>query len=562
MSIMKTKLTGTALLILAVFIQVLAATAFPKSSLDLYAEYNQNGNRLKEVFLKETPFATHIRYDHFYKDVPVRGSFLVIHIPNQPNHSSLITNRLCKIFDAHGSGDSSGTRYWLFRKGNPVLCEKQLIRNAVNGATEIRYLANGEIVAREDARRYHHPQPDTMVNIQVFMPNPIETSNSEYGTWLSDNNDQESSNFHTEYFSAKLGLKKAFGKFNLDDSLLFYSDVSAPNLSYFPTQNTSFIFNRSETGFELTNSYFHLKAYSNSLIKAGYRSLLDTLVIDPHAMNGEDQSAFNAHIEPHTIEFGTGGVDDAEDGQVVIHEFVHSLSQNAAPFTYTGSDRKAMEEGFADYLCMAYSRELTGLSSTNIFSWDGHNEFWDGFDLQSNKNYQFDRTGNPNTDREIWSGTLNNIAEIIGFDILKTLLYEQLFHQFDGATMPEMAENMLSLDRAYFDGIQELELRACFERSGILTKQKRAFPPQVEVILFYPQYVYSQKAFVQLKFDTVVHYQVEMYNIQGQQIKEEKGYGEQVIFINDVGAKGINMMYVYVRQDEQIHLLKTKKLIW
>ena len=41
--------------------------------------------------------------------------------------------------------------------------------------------------------------------------------------------------------------------------------------------------------------------------------------VDCHGFNGGDNSAFNPGTNPPSIVFGQGGVDDAEDADVIIH---------------------------------------------------------------------------------------------------------------------------------------------------------------------------------------------------------------------------------------------------
>lgn len=138
-------------------------------------------------------------------------------------------------------------------------------------------------------------------------------------------------------------------------------------------------------------------------------------------------------------------MDDAEDAQVVIHEFTHALIDQAAPDTYLGDDRKSMEEGYGDYLAMSYSEHLTGKKETDVFSWDAHNEFWDGFIVNSPTTYRL-RTGKMNHDREIWSSFLTMIAERIGRTTTDELVLESLYYLQPNITMPEMGSILLHLD--------------------------------------------------------------------------------------------------------------------
>jgi hypothetical protein len=77
--------------------------------------------------------------------------------------------------------------------------------------------------------------------------------------------------------------------------------------------------------------------------------------VDPHGLNGADIS----HYVPNAtgtgfIAFGEGGVDDAEDADIILHEYGHAIQDNQAPKVYSSSlfcntEASAMAEGFGDY---------------------------------------------------------------------------------------------------------------------------------------------------------------------------------------------------------------------
>ena len=89
----------------------------------------------------------------------------------------------------------------------------------------------------------------------------------------------------------------------------------------------SLIFDRSQPQFEEVNSYFQIdrtQRYLQSLGYIGARRLVDYAIpIDAHAANGTDNSFYVQQSPPGhgALFFGDGGTDDAEDPDIMLHDF-------------------------------------------------------------------------------------------------------------------------------------------------------------------------------------------------------------------------------------------------
>ncbi len=76
---------------------------------------------------------------------------------------------------------------------------------------------------------------------------------------------------------------------------------------------------------------------------------------------------FNVNIDPQDnsnynslttdLTFGSGGVDDGEDAEVVLHEYGHSIQDNQVPGFGSGDEQGAMGEGFGDFFAGMYYLE-------------------------------------------------------------------------------------------------------------------------------------------------------------------------------------------------------------
>ena len=129
---------------------------------------------------------------------------------------------------------------------------------------------------------------------------------------------------------------------------------------------------RSDEEFEAVMAYFHIdrtRAYVDSL------GLSQPLRAKPQKVFSNVLTEDNSRYfdTTHDIELGTGGVDDGEDADVIVHEYGHSLTDQAAENTLRKPEGDSIGEAFGDYMAAVMSNLTTGGSpfDTCIFDWDG-----------------------------------------------------------------------------------------------------------------------------------------------------------------------------------------------
>ncbi|MEO8036314.1 MAG: proprotein convertase P-domain-containing protein, partial [Acidobacteriota bacterium] len=144
----------------------------------------------------------------------------------------------------------------------------------------------------------------------------------------------------------------------------------------------SLLFDRSQPQFEDVNAYFHIDAAQRYLQSLGYtgarRIVAYPIPVDAHASNGTDNSYFlPAPVAGRgALYFGDGGTDDAEDSDIVLHEYGHAIEEWIAPGTFSGtsaSQNRALAEGFGDYWSFSSTYEktvATGRDPFCIADWD------------------------------------------------------------------------------------------------------------------------------------------------------------------------------------------------
>src|SRR5437763_4470394 len=147
-------------------------------------------------------------------------------------------------------------------------------------------------------------------------------------------------------------------------------DTDAPDTPH-ADASQPLLFDRSQPQFEEVNAYFHIdrsQRYMQSLGYTGARRIVAyALPVDPHSLSGADNSLYVGSSAPGQgkLYFGNGGVDDAEDPDIVLHEFFHSVQDWIAPSAFFGtsaSQSRAMGEGFSDYWAYSSNYEA-GLGS-------------------------------------------------------------------------------------------------------------------------------------------------------------------------------------------------------
>jgi hypothetical protein len=412
---------------------------------------------------KVSPIGKHYIFNHFVNGIPVNNSSVRICVGPQNNLVAASFNLI--PVDANKYLTAPQGNVIFYHHGITALAHRREFRRGL-GHYESFISLEGDTLLMQD-RKLHLYNKDTIAKAKVFLPNPLQSAKLSYGIPYVDSGDIDVQVLREELKEVMIPARFQNDTFFLGTSLYSNGEVYNPKTIPAFSLNDTFYFNRSQNMFEDVNAFYHVYSMSEYIRTLGFSDLLDTLVIDAHA--GEtDNSAFDPFATPRTLEFGLGCVDDAEDGQVVVHEFAHSFSNAASEKTVEGSQRESMEEGTADYFSVSYSRQFTDFNWDRIFSWDGHNECWEGFSAKSKKRYPENIKNIPNNDREIWSTALMCIYEQLGKAVTDSLVLINLYLQAPNTTMPQMALVMLKVDTVMWNADHAGLIYNCFVERGIL----------------------------------------------------------------------------------------------
>jgi subtilisin-like proprotein convertase family protein len=208
---------------------------------------------------------------------------------------------------------------------------------------------------------------------RVFLANPVRLLNDPS---LRDHNDSATAVPFSAYSDVVLeGLEPGA---TLTGPHVRIVDIQSPSTPR-ADPRLPLMFDRSQPQFEEVMAYFHIdrsQRYLQSLGFTGSRQLPRTAIrVDAHAGTA-DNSFFVPGVGSGTLYFGDGGVDDAEDPDILLHEYAHAIQEAAAPGAFGGafsSEGRAMGEGFGDYWAFSdsYPTSLrTGRDPFCVGDWD------------------------------------------------------------------------------------------------------------------------------------------------------------------------------------------------
>lgn len=178
-----------------------------------------------------------------------------------------------------------------------------------------------------------------------------------------------------------------------------------------------FLFDRSNDGFSETMGYYYLDYAQRYIQGLGFSNVNNRRqVFSVNRYRGD-----NSFYSPSTgeITLGLGGVDDAEDADVILHEYGHSIQDNQTPGFGSSLEAGSMGEGFGDYWAGSVGAQFSnGFQDTCLAEWDATSYSSTTPPclrrLDGTKMYPADIVGEVHDDGEIWSAALWQIRGTIG----------------------------------------------------------------------------------------------------------------------------------------------------
>ena len=310
------------------------------------------------------------------------------------------------------------------------------------------------------------PGPGTSIGSgQVFFPNPVATLGDES---LTDQNDADYAALQPAYRTKPLTNLDGSG-FLSGDWAIVISETGNP--AYSPTN--TFIYNRHQDEFEQVMAYYWVTEAQKYIQSLGFGSTLRAVNKEPQRIRinqwGQDNSFATTHKDE--LRFGKGGVDDAEDAEVILHEYGHAIhfSQN---FSFASEEAGAISEGFGDYWAATVTQLLAPTADPAcIADWDA-TSYTSTVPhclrrLDSNLMYPTNINGEVHHDGKIWSQALWSIRTSLGNVKADTIILEGQF-DFAGTTMTDLATRTVAAAQLLYGNNEANAVRSAFQSRGIL----------------------------------------------------------------------------------------------
>jgi zinc metalloprotease ZmpB len=314
--------------------------------------------------------------------------------------------------------------------------------------------------------------PGTTGTGSVFVPNPVQSLGDES---LTDQKDSDAAVPVAAYHTVKLTNLEGSGYLRGDWANVA-SEVGSP--AYSP--NNTFVYTRHQDEFEQVMAYYWITEAQKYIQSLGFGTKYPPVNKESQDVRinqwGQDNSFETDHPKDE-IRFGKGGVDDAEDAEVILHEYGHAIHDGSG-FVFGSEEAGAISEGFGDYWAVDFSDVMAhrlGVPEREplacVMDWDA-TSYTSTVPhclrrLDSNLQYPNDLDGEVHDDGRIWSQALWTINRSLGHTCADTII---LFGQinFPGTTMVDLANRTVGAAQTLYGSTTAAKVRAAFHARGIL----------------------------------------------------------------------------------------------
>ena len=311
------------------------------------------------------------------------------------------------------------------------------------------------------------PGPGTSTGTgRVFLPNPVADLQDES---LTDQKDADYPALQPAYHVVGLTHLDGSG-FLRGDYANIVSETGNP--AYSPTN--TFLYNRSQDEFEQVMAYYWVtksQEYIHSLGFGEWRPPVNNESQDIRINQWGQDNSFETTHPKDELRFGKGGVDDAEDAEVILHEYGHAIHEGSG-FVFATEEAGAISEGFGDYWAADVSQIFAPTPDPAcVADWDS-TSYTSGVPhclrrVDTSAHYPQNLNGEVHHDGLIWSRALWDIHNALGNVRADTSILQGQI-DFPGTSMKDLATRIVATAQQLYGNAAANQVTTAFQNRGIL----------------------------------------------------------------------------------------------
>ena len=476
------KASGSAEAIADAYLRAHAFTLFGTESIAIgEALARPAALELRTVRIKETSIGTSVRKQQFVSGVPVEEAIIHVNVDRQGRVTSLFSEfqpGLDLSVSAAIAGDDAQRAAFaaIDRPGATRIEPQTQLVVLAQGGGRLAYrndlalwapygdwrvyidAQSGEVISVADRMITRKPIAERVeITPHQASAEPTTSSVGKRVTGTGNVLPANPLNNHPERYALRdtdpmIGYVENLSLFRLDGSGFLrgnYADVDNSDQPRTNQPSQVFAFSPDVTNgpFHEANIYWHVDTFQDYIQTTLGINYANNRQMICYAHQGEDD---NSSYSPatQTMRFGDGGVDDSEDGEVVLHEYGHAVHDNICGIG--GGEAGAISEGFGDYLAATFGNNAL------VAEWDAtsYNPGPPPFLRRTDgtKHYPEDLTGQVHADGEIISAAWWALRGLVGAPTADAIIIASFAGIAATATMEDFADASVQADIAMFGG--------------------------------------------------------------------------------------------------------------
>jgi hypothetical protein len=304
---------------------------------------------------------------------------------------------------------------------------------------------------------------------RVFFPNPVASLGDQS---LTDQKDADYAALQPAYRTVTLTNLDGSGFLNGD-----WANIrSETGDAAFSATNT-FIYARDDDRFEQVMAYYWVTEAQKYIQSLGFGTTLPPINRESQDIRINQLGIDNSYSwDKHDLlRFGKGGVDDAEDAEVILHEYGHAIQDSQmTPFGFgTSVEAGSIGEGFGDYFAVTVSDVIAPTADPAcVADWDSVS-YTSGTPhclrrVDTNLHYPEDLNGRVHDDGQIWSRALWDIRKALGHVKADTIILNAQFSFAPDTSMPAAAQATVDAAGQLYGHAKAMVVESIFQARGIL----------------------------------------------------------------------------------------------